>query len=225
MERIREWPVSERPREKLQLYGSGQLSDAELLTILIGRGNRNRSAQVIARDLLLTFGTLRGVAGASFHDLVSVEGVGLAFYASLQASLEIMRRQLAEPLRRDNVFNRAEDTRAYLISQLKDCQHEVFSMLMLDAQHQLLAYRRMFTGTINSAAVYPRELVRQAISDNAAAIILVHNHPSGIAEPSQADIQLTREVKDAMALIDVAVLDHCIVGGNSVVSLAQRGYL
>jgi len=225
MEKISQWPLQERPREKLLLCGAGRLSDAELLAVILGRGSSGRSALSIARHLVNKFGSLHGIANASREELLSIGGVGHAFYATLQSAIEIMRRQLAEPLKRESVFSRVDDTRQYLIAMLKDQPRELFGLLMLDSQHQLLFFREMFQGTINAAAVYPRELVKQVLADNAAAIILVHNHPSGVAEPSQADIHLTRDVKAAMALIDVAVLDHFIVGGTQVSSLAQRGYV
>lgn len=225
MQSISEWPVSERPREKLLVHGPGALSDAELLAVLLGSGRAGRCALTIARELLTSFGSLRGIVNAPQTVLCQVAGVGEVRYAQLQAALEVIRRQLAEPLKTRSVFNNPQDIRKYLQAYLKDEHREVFGLLLLDSQHQLLAFRQMFVGTINSAAVYPRELVKQVLLDNAAAVVLVHNHPSGVAEPSQSDVHLTRDVKAAMALIDVAVLDHFIVGDICTISFAQRGLL
>ena len=225
MQLLKTRPVSERPREKLLTYGVATLSDAELLAVLLATGQSGRCALTLAHDILERLGSLSGVVTASQSDFQQVSGIGQARYAQIQAAFEIIRRHLETPLRQRDVMSSAGEAKRYISAQLKDCCEEKFGMLLLDSQHQLLAFRIMFSGTINSAAVYPRELVRQVIADNAAAVILVHNHPSGIAEPSDADIRLTHDVRAAMAMIDVSVLDHFIVGGAHVVSLAQRGLL
>lgn len=217
------WPLHERPREKLLSSGPKSLTDAELLAVLIGKGCKGCNVMALSYELLQQFGTLRGIITANCQALTQIKGVGKVTYIQLQAAMEVIRRHLAEPLKRGDVFHCAEDVKRYIHAELRDSQKEIFGMLMLDTQHQLIAFRVMFTGTINAAAVYPRELVRQVIADNAAAVILVHNHPSGIAEPSQADIKLTRDVKDALRLIDVSVLDHFVVGDTSTVSMAARG--
>lgn len=222
---IKAWPLKERPREKLLHYGADNLSDAELIAVVLGGGVAGKSALGLARDLLSKTGSLRGVVDATELEFTGVAGIGICKYAQFQAAFEIFRRNLEIPLTRQDAFLNVEDTKRYLQAKLRDCQHEKFILLMLDSQHQLIAFRVMFNGTINSAAVYPRELVKQVIKDNAAAIILVHNHPSGIAEPSQADIKLTEEIKSAMAMIDVNVLDHFVVGDTETVSFAQRGLL
>lgn len=222
---IYQWPEQERPRERLLNAGVQQLSDTELLAILLRSGSKNESALDLARRLLSHFSSLRGVITASQSLFCAVPGVGLAKYCELQAAMEICRRQLAEPLLRNSVLNCAEDAKYYLRAELRDLKHEVFAALMLDSQHHLIAFRQLFTGTINSAAVYPREIVKQVIADHAAAIILVHNHPSGNPSPSDADIRLTRDIKQAMALVDVEVLDHFIVADNQICSLAQRGLM
>lgn len=219
----RSWPVQERPREKLLTQGTASLSDAELLAVWLGRGCNGVDVMSLAYLLLQKFGSLRGVVNASFDAINEVKGIGQVKYAQLQAGMEIVRRHLAEPLKRTSVFHCAEDVSRYIHAELRDRQNELFGMLLLDTQHKLIAFRVMFTGTINAAAVYPRELVKQVIKDNAAAVILVHNHPSGIPEPSQADIKLTKDVKAALALIDVPVLDHFVVGDVTAVSMAQRG--
>lgn len=216
---------SEMPCEKLLEQGTAMLSDAELLAVLIRHGQKGRSALTIARDLLKTFGSLRNICCAEQDVFCAVRGVGLVKYAQLHAALEINKRQHEQGLQKQPVFENVEAVRRYVRLQLRDKQREVFAILLLDSQHQLIAYRELFNGTINAAAVYPREIVKQVIHDNAAAVILVHNHPSGVAEPSQADIQITKEVKQALALIDVNVLDHFIVGDVMTLSLAERGLM
>lgn len=218
-------PESDRPREKLLAGGVASLTDTELLAAFLGTGRAGRCAYTVASDLLAHFGSLRALITAPQHAFTQVPGVGAVRYIQLQSALEIIRRHLAEPLYRQPVFHAAESVTEYLRSELRDCPQENFGMLFLDSQHQLIRFKTLFTGTVNRAAVYPRELVRAVIACNAAAIILVHNHPSGIPEPSDADIALTREVSAAMGLIDVSVLDHIIVGDTICVSLAQRGLM
>ena len=222
---IKAWPSKERPREKLLHYGAEHLSDAELIAVVLGGGVAGKSALGLARDLLLNAGSLRGVVDCTEAEFTAISGIGKCKYAQFQAAFEIFRRNLEIPLTRQDAFHNVEDTKRYLQAKLRDCPYEKFVLLMLDSQHQLIAFRVMFKGTINSAAVYPRELVKQVMKDNAAAIILVHNHPSGIAEPSSADIKLTEEIRSAMAMIDVSVLDHFVVGDTETISFAQRGLL
>jgi len=188
-------------------------------------GLKGQNAVQLANKALQTHGSLRALLQAPRRKLLSSSGFGAAKYAMLQASIELQKRNLSELMVRERSFLHAEDASSYLISQLRDKPREVFSMLLLDSQHQLIAYREMFQGTINSAAVYPREIVKQAIDDNAAAVILAHNHPSGRAEPSQADINITQKIKEALTLIDVMVLDHFVIGDGTSVSFAQRGLL
>jgi len=223
--KITQWPQEERPREKLLTYGPQTLSDAELIAIIIHTGVKGINAVQLARQALSKFGSVRALINATQSQINDTQGFGNAKYATLVASVELSKRSLAETMQRATSFTQADATSQYLIAQLRDKPHEVFAMLLLDSQHQLIAFREMFKGTINSAAVYPRELVKQAIADNAAAVILAHNHPSGIAEPSQADIQITERIKQAMHLIDVRVLDHFVVGDGVAVSFAQRGLL
>ena len=222
---IKVWPIQERPREKLLTLGSHHLSDAELIAVVLGVGTMGKTAVALARELLGEMGSLREVVNSTQATFTKTPGIGPCKYAQFQAAFEIFRRNLEIPLKRQDVFHNVDDTKIYLQAALRDCQQEKFGMLMLDSQHQLIAFRIMFTGTINSAAVYPRELVKQVMKDNAAAIILVHNHPSGVAEPSHADIRLTQEIRSAMTMIDVAVLDHFVVGDTETVSFAQRGLL
>ncbi|MFT5276574.1 MAG: DNA repair protein RadC [Glaciecola sp.] len=223
--KITNWPQYERPREKLLHFGAETLSDAELLGIVLHTGVKGKNAVELAREALILFGSVRGLMRATKSQLSSTLGFGPAKYATLSACFELTRRSLAENLLRPHSFTQADAASSYLLAELRDKPHEVFSMLLLDSQHQLIAFRQMFKGTINSAAVYPRELVKQALEDNAAAVILAHNHPSGIAEPSQADIQITERIKRAMELIDVRVLDHFVIGDGTAVSFAQRGLL
>ena len=223
--KIQDWPLHERPREKLIQFGAQTLSDAELLAILINTGTKGRSAIELAKTAIAEFGGVQALLFASKPQLVQLPGLGQAKYALLQACTELFKRSMAEKLTQQNSFTCAEAASDYLRAQLARQKREVFAMLMLDSQHQLIAYREMFKGTINSAAVYPRELVKQAMDDNAAAVILAHNHPSGVAEPSQADIQITQRIKQALALVDVTVLDHFVIGHCGAVSFAQRGLL
>lgn len=216
---------NEKPCEKLLCEGEAFLSDAELLAVLIRHGQKGRCALTIARDLLSHFGSLRNVCAANQQAFCSVKGVGLVKFAQLRAANEINKRQHEELLKRETVFNHADAVRKYVQIKLRDAVREVFAILLLDSQHQLIAYRELFKGTINSAAVYPREIVKQALNENAAAVILVHNHPSGIAEPSQADIRITKEVRSALSLIDVNVLDHFIVADSLTLSMAERGLI
>ena len=222
---IKVWPRKERPREKLLEQGAHHLSDAQLLAVLLGKGVKGKSAIALAYDMLNTLGDLRSIVTASKEQFSQIVGLGPCKYAQFQAGFEIYRRNLELQLTRQNVFHNVDDTKRYLQAKLRDCEREEFGLLMLDSQHQLIAFRTMFSGTINSAAVYPRELIKQVMIDNAAAVILVHNHPSGIAEPSNADIRLTGEIKFAMSAIDVPVLDHFVVGDKETVSFAQRGLL
>ncbi|MGB3725490.1 MAG: DNA repair protein RadC [Glaciecola sp.] len=223
--KIQEWPTDERPREKLLQYGCSSMSNAELLAIVINCGTKGHSALDLARLALKEMGSVSELLGAPKQKLVALNGVGQAKYVLLQACHELFKRSMAEDLSKQTCFTHADDASYYLRAQLAHQPREVFAMLMLDSQHQLIAYREMFKGTINSAAVYPRELVKQAMDDNAAAVILAHNHPSGVAEPSQADIQITQRIKQAFALIDVSVLDHFVIGNTEAVSLAQRGLI
>ena len=223
--KITDWPKHERPREKLLAKGADTLTDSELLAIFLRTGAKGYSAIDIGRNLLSRFGSLRGLLGASEHDFCQIKGLGQAKFAQLQACLEMGQRYMAETFDKSDAFNSVEQTKAYLIAKLRDQRHEVFAMLLLDSQHRLIKYRPMFYGTIDSASVYPRVLVQQALLDNAAAVILAHNHPSGIAEPSNADKSITKRIIDAFSLMDIKVLDHFVIGDGVAVSFAQRGLL
>ncbi|HTN30769.1 MAG TPA: DNA repair protein RadC [Pseudomonas sp.] len=222
---IRDWPVAERPREKLLEQGAAVLSDAELLAIFLRTGVAGCSAVDLARQLLNDFGSLRALLEADRVGFSARPGLGPAKYAQLQAVLEMARRHLAERLRRDSVLESPQAVRDYLKAQLRHEQHEVFGCLFLDSKHRVLAYEALFRGTIDGASVYPRQVVKRALAHNAAALILTHNHPSGVAEPSQADRVLTERLKDALALVDIRILDHFIVGDGEPLSMAERGWM
>ncbi len=220
---ITDWPVAERPREKLLRQGAATLSDAELLAIFLRTGVKGQTAVDLARQLLTEHGGLRPLLAADRKKFCASHGMGDAKYVQLQATLEMGRRHLQESLERGDSFCSPEETRNYLRIRLADHPNEVFACLFLDTRHRLIAYNELFQGTIDGASVHPREVVRKAMKHNAAAVILAHNHPSGIAEPSHADEQITRRLQQALALIDVKVLDHIIVGDGEMTSLAERG--
>ncbi len=218
-------PVHERPREKLLAHGSQTLSDAELLAIFLRTGTQARPVMDLSRHLLDRFGGLRSLVSAPAAAFCSIAGLGKAKYAQLQAAMEMARRVTEEPLREGQPLSSPDDTRHYLRSRLVTRTHEVFACLFLDNRHRIIRYEELFQGTIDGAAVYPRVVVQRALEHNAAAVIFAHNHPSGVAEPSQADIRLTERLQAALALMDIRVLDHMVVGHGAVISLAERGAL
>lgn len=222
---ITDWPTAERPREKLLARGAAALSDAELLAIFLRTGVRGRTAVDLARDLLTDFGGLRPLLEADLATFCRRRGLGPAKFVQLQAVLEMGRRHLWERLSRGEALGGPEDTRRFLTARLRQYPHEVFACLFLDNRHRVIAFEELFRGTIDAASVYPREVVRRTLDHNAAAVILAHNHPSGVAEPSRADESLTRRLRDALALVDVRVLDHVVVGDGETVSFAERGLL
>ncbi len=222
---IRDWPESERPRERLLRHGATVLSDAELLAICLGSGTRGRSALDLARELLARFGGLRGLFAAEPGQLQAVPGLGPARSAGLAAILEIGRRHLREALVQRRTLRDPGDAAEYLQALLRDRRQEVFLCLFLDNRHRVIAQEELGRGTIDSAAVYPREVVRRTLEHGAAAVIFAHNHPSGVAEPSAADRQLTDRLRQALSLIDVRVLDHLVIGDGEPVSFARRGLL
>ncbi|MCB1622734.1 MAG: DNA repair protein RadC [Thiothrix sp.] len=221
---IKHWPADERPREKLLARGAEALSDAELLAIFLRTGIKGKTAVDMARELLQNFGSLRALFEASEEHFCEANGLGQAKYVQLQGVLEMSRRYLRERMERGDVLSDPDAVRFFLTSRLRDGCAEVFACVFLDNRHRVIRYEELFHGTIDAASVYPREVVRQALRHNAAAVIFAHNHPSGIAEPSQADERITRRLTDALALIDVRVLDHFIIG-DQVVSFAERGLL
>lgn len=222
---IADWPAAERPREKLLSLGPKALSDAELLAIFLRVGCVGKSAVDLARELLQEYGGLRPLLEASQSDFCKGLGLGSAKYAQLQAVLEMGRRHLKSSMQEGDLLTSPDLVRNYLSAQLRHQPQEVFAVLFLDNQHRLIAYDEIFYGTIDGAAVYPREVVKKALTRNAAACILAHNHPSGIAEPSQADQRITQRLQDALNLVDIRVIDHMIVGDKEVISFAERGLL
>lgn len=222
---INDWPVNERPRERLIATGAAALSDSELLAIFLRTGVRGASAVDLARRLLERFGSLGSLFAAPLGQVAEVPGLGPAKYAQLQAVLEMSRRALREEMQRRDALTSPAAVRDYLRLALQGKEREVFVAVFLDAQHRAIGVEELFAGTLAQTSVYPREVVRRALALNAAAIIFAHNHPSGVAEPSHADQALTRALIQALALVDVRVLDHFVVARGSCVSFAERGLL
>jgi len=222
---IKDWPEDERPREKLLERGAAALTNAELLAIFLRTGIPGKSAVDLARDLLTDLDGLHGLFAAGQKRFCEVKGLGPAKYAQLQAVLEMSRRYLYDDIKGRDVIASPEATRAYLKLRLHAYPYEVFAGLFLDNRHRVISYQELFTGTIDGASVHPREVVREALRVNAAAMIFAHNHPSGVAEPSQSDLRITARLKDALALVDVRVLDHLIIGEGEGTSLAERGLI
>ena len=224
---IRDWPEAERPRERLAKQGAAALSDAELLAIFLRVGIRGKSAVDLARELLASFdGDLATLAAATPKELARLHGIGPAKAAQLAAALELARRALASPMKAKDALASPEAVRDWLRLSLSSLPHEVFIALWLDAQNRLIASEELFRGTLTQTSVYPRVVVKSALDHNAGAVILAHNHPSGLAEPSRADEVLTSSLKQALAMIDVKLLDHFIVAGNArPLSFAERGLI
>ncbi|CAA6806211.1 MAG: DNA repair protein RadC [uncultured Thiotrichaceae bacterium] len=221
---ITDWPAEERPREKLLQKGPSHLTDAELLAIFLRTGIKGTNAVEMAKLLLREYGSLRSLLAADLERFCRSKGLGTAKYVQLQATVEMARRYLSEAVKRGEEITSVSAVRDYLKIRLRDYQHEVFACLFLDNRHRIIQYKEMFTGTIDGASVYPREVVKQALKDNAAAVIFAHNHPSGIAEPSDADKRITQRLSDALGLVDIRVLDHFVIG-DEVISFAERGLL
>ena len=220
---IRDWPVDERPREKLLKQGPEALSEAELIAIFLSSGMRGRSAVDVARDLLVRFGSLRGLLTADQRDVCNAAGLGPARYAALRAALELARRHFRELMLTGPILSSPGNTREYLRTRLRDLDREVFFCLFLDNRNRVVACEELFRGTLDGATVHPREVVKRALAHNAAAVIFAHNHPSGVAEPSQADEHITRRLKESLSTVDIRVLDHLIVGDGACESMAERG--
>ena len=221
---ITDWAVEDRPREKLLNKGAEALTDAELLAIFLRTGIKGKSAVDLARDLLSESGGLAPLLRADEKSFCQGKGLGQAKYVQMQAVVEMSRRYLEENMKRGDAMNNVSDVKKYLKSRLQQYPFEVFACLFLDNKHRVIEYEELFRGTIDAASVHPREIVRRVLHHNAAAIVLAHNHPSGVAEPSQADNAITQKIKDALEMIDVRVLDHFVIG-DDVVSFAERGLL
>jgi DNA repair protein RadC len=222
---IRNWLPSERPREKLMEQGPQSLSNAELLAVLFGTGHGGGTAVDLGHQLLARFGSLRELLCAGREQALTGPGLGPARYCMLQAALELARRHYREALSAGPALASPDTARGFLLAQLRDRPYEVFCCLHLNTRHQLIAFEELFRGTIDGASVHPREVVKAALARNAAAVIFAHNHPSGIAEPSQADELITTRLRDALALVDIRVLDHLVVGDGRCTSFAERGLL
>lgn len=222
---IKNWPKDERPREKLMRNGAKSLTDSELLAIFLRTGIKGRSVMQIARDLLRRFDGIRGLLDAEAGVIIKARGVGCAKYAQLTAAMELTERYLQHSFVKGDAITDPLQTRKFLKSKLRGYEREVFACLYLDNQHRLINYEELFYGTIDGASVHPREVVKRVLSQNAAAVIFAHNHPSGLAEPSQADRRITERLKSALMLVDVRVLDHLIVGETEVLSFAEKGLI
>ncbi len=223
--KIKSLPKDSQPREKLLQRGANALSDAELLAIFLRTGVKGMNVIELADKLIKEFGSLRKLFSSSKQEFCSHKGLGEAKYVQLQAVLEMTQRYLAETINKGDALTSPDLTKQYLMSILRDREREGFLILYLDNQHQVICNEMLFEGTIDSASVYPREVVKRALYHNAAALILAHNHPSGISEPSQADKRVTYRITDALALVDIRVLDHFIIGDGEVVSFAERGLI
>ena len=221
---ITDWAIEDRPREKLLNKGAEALTDAELLAIFLRTGIKGKTAVDLARDLLAESGGLAPLLSADEKSFCQGKGLGQAKYVQMQAVVEMSRRFLQEKMKRGDAMSNVSDVKNYLKSRLQNYPFEVFACLFLDNKHSVIEYEELFRGTIDAASVHPREVVRRVLHHNAAAIVLAHNHPSGVAEPSQSDNLITQKLKDALQLIDVRLLDHFVIG-DEVVSFAERGLL
>lgn len=222
---IRDWPAGERPREKLLARGAGALSDAELIALFLGSGVRGQDAVATARDLLALHGPLRALLERGAVGLAELHGIGPARACKLAAALELGQRVLAADLERGAALTDPASAGRYFARRLRGLQHEVFAVMFLDTRHRTLAFEELFRGTLDGAEVHPREVVRRALAHNAAAVIVGHNHPSGNPEPSAADRAVTARLKQALALVDLRLLDHFVIGDGAPVSMAARGWV
>ena len=222
---LSDWPPSERPREKLLRNGARILTDGEILAVLLGHGTAKEDALELSHRLLRTCGDLTRVLTASPTSLARSPGLGPAGIARIKAALEVGRRHLEAPAQQRDALNAPDDAVRFFRARLADLPHEVFSCLFLDTRHRLIRYEELFRGTVDGAAVYPREVLKRALHHNAAAVIFGHNHPSGISEPSEADRGITLKLGRALALVDVRLLDHLVVTRDGHVSLAERGWI
>ncbi len=224
MTSINQWPSAEKPREKLLSKGAHSLSDAELLAIFLRTGLKGKNVIQLAREIILHFGSLKSLFSASEEEFCHIKGLGRAKYVQLQACLEMSQRYLEEQMQQQDVMKNPTQVKQYVQAKLLGKPNEVFAALFLDNQHQVITFEELFFGTINSSSVHPRVVLQRCLSLNAAAVIVCHNHPSGIAEPSLADIDITQTLKSALQLIDVRLLDHLVVASHQVTSLAERGH-
>lgn len=222
---IKDWPAAQRPRERLIRQGAAALSDPELLAVFLRVGVEGKSAVELGRDLLQHFGSLGAMFGAALADFTALHGMGPAKYAQLQAVMELARRAIAEEMRTGSTLNSPDAASSYLRMSIGRQGFESFVVLFLDVKNRLLASEEMSRGTLTHTSVYPREIVKAALRHNAASVILAHNHPSGVAEPSSADLHITRALLQALALVDVRVIDHFVIAGGQIHSFAEHGQL
>lgn len=223
--RITDWPEHQRPRERLLREGPQALSDAELLAVFLRTGVRGKSAVDMGGDMLRQFGSLQALFSATLHEFAAIPGIGDAKFAQLQAVMELARRALSEELKTGATLSSPQAVKTYLRAALAGKRHESFHVLFLDVKNRLIQARELFRGTLTHTSVYPREVVREALAHNAAAVMLAHNHPSGTPEPSESDLLLTRALVQALALVDIRVLDHFVVAGSRVHSFAEHGQI
>lgn len=221
---IKDWPIDERPREKLLAKGAEALSDAELLAILLRSGYAKQTAVDLARQLLAECGGVVGLRQARYQDFSRIRGLGLSHFVAVQAGIALANRALLSPIKKRHAVDNIAATRAFLLSQLNFEVREVFWGLFLDSQYRVIASQALFYGTLNQASVYPREVLNACLHHHAAALIVAHNHPSGILRPSQADIDITLQLRQALALVDIELLDHVVVAGGKTLSLAETGH-
>jgi DNA repair protein RadC len=222
---ITNWPKNEQPREKLRIHGAAALSDAELLAIFLRVGVRGKSAVALAKDLLHHFGSLPRLLGCSREELTRIHGMGLSKWSQIQAAYELVKRSLEEGLAQDSIFSSPSHVREFLQAKIGRLPHEVFLCLYLDSRLHLIECQELFRGSITHTAVYPREILKEALSRNASALIVAHNHPSGNPLPSESDQDLTRTLQNALQLVDIALLDHCIVSGSGFFSFSDSGLI
>ena len=222
---IKTWSLTERPREKLLMYGSASLSNAELLAVFLRTGVRGKTAVDLARDLLQQFGNLRALLHCSLDEFTRLPGLGKVKYVQLQAMIELSSRYLQEKINKEQVLSNHDHTIEFLTAKLRHLKQEVFACLFLDTHNRLIAYEELSKGTHNQSRIYPREIVKAALHHNAAAIIFAHNHPSGICEPSSEDLTVTEVLQQALELVDIKVHDHLIIGDGQTFSFAQHGWL
>ena len=222
---IGDWPAHQRPRERLIQEGAPALSDAELLAVFLRVGVKGKDAVALARDMVTHFGSLQALFGASLAEFSAIHGLGAAKYAQLQAVMELARRAIEEQLKSGCTLSSPQAVKEYLRMLFSGKSCESFHVLFLDVKNRLMCAKEMFRGTLTHTSVYPREVVKEALARNAASVMLAHNHPSGTPEPSESDLLLTRALMQALALIDVRILDHFVVAGHQVHSFAEHGQL
>ncbi|MBT4837054.1 MAG: DNA repair protein RadC [Methylococcales bacterium] len=222
---LKEWPIEERPREKLLSHGANALSNAELLAIILRTGTHGKNVVELARNMISEFGNLKGVFNSDIDNFCQLPGLGPAKYVQFQAMLEIIQRYLNENISNKHFLSSPDETRSFLIAKLKGAQKEIFGCLFLDNKNHIISFEELFHGTINETKIYPRELIKRAFYNNAAACIFVHNHPSGNPTPSQEDIDITQKLRKTFSIFDIRILDHFIISDTQAVSLAELGHL